>query len=79
MTQQPDDFDGLARHIDELRDRVHHQDAAVQQLLEETLEAVKEFKKSFTTSAGHLLAHDAPVEAIDEKDIDPTKITKVKR
>ena len=45
MTQQPEDFDGLARHIDELRDRVHHQDAAVQQLLEETLEAVKEFKK----------------------------------
>jgi F-type H+-transporting ATPase subunit alpha len=41
--------------------------------------AVTEFKKGFTTAAGHLLINDAPVEAIAEEDIDPTKITKVVR
>jgi F-type H+-transporting ATPase subunit alpha len=41
--------------------------------------AVKAFKKGFKTSAGHLLAHDAPVDALDESDIDHTKITKVVR
>ncbi|MEY3407126.1 MAG: hypothetical protein RL038_187 [Actinomycetota bacterium] len=41
--------------------------------------AIAEFKKGFKTSAGHLLAHDAPVDAIDEADIDHTKITKVVR
>ena len=41
--------------------------------------AVAEFKKGFTTTAGHLLVNDAPVEALDEKEIDHTKITKVVR
>jgi len=45
-------------------------------VLEKTIE---NFKKTFTTKAGHLLVNDAPVEALDEKDIDPTKITKVKK
>ena len=41
--------------------------------------AIAEFKKGFTTSAGHLLVSDEPVAAKAEEDIDPTKITKVVR
>jgi F-type H+-transporting ATPase subunit alpha len=45
-----------------------------------TLEkTVKEFKKGFVTTAGHLLVNDQPVPAIDADDIDPTKINKVVR
>ena len=67
MTQQPEDFDGLARHIDELRDRVHHQDAAVQQLLEETLEAVKEFnKQGLIALVQHLRADERGGELLYE-------------
>jgi F-type H+-transporting ATPase subunit alpha len=40
---------------------------------------IANFKKTFTTKAGHLLVNDAPVEALDASDIDPTKITKVKK
>ena len=35
------------------------------------------FKKQFTTTAGHLLVNDAPVEALEESDIDHTQIVKV--
>ncbi len=45
-----------------------------------TLETtIANFKKTFTTKAGHLLVNDAPVDALDAADIDPTKITKVKK
>ena len=45
-----------------------------------TLEkTVASFKKTFTTKAGHLLVNDAPVDALSASDIDPTKITKVKK
>jgi F-type H+-transporting ATPase subunit alpha len=45
-----------------------------------TLEkTIAEFKKGFTTTAGHLLVNDEPVAALDAEDIDPTKITKVVR
>ena len=39
---------------------------------------IAEFKKQFTTSAGHALVNDAPVEALDSDEIDPTQIVKVK-
>ena len=38
--------------------------------------AIAEFKKQFTTSAGHLLVNDEPVSAVSDADIDPTKITR---
>jgi len=41
--------------------------------------AVAAFKKTFTTTAGHLLVQDEPVAALHAEDIDPTKITKVVR
>ena len=45
-----------------------------------TLEsAIAEFKKQFTTNSGALLVNDAPVAAIKDEEIDPTKITKVVR
>ena len=39
---------------------------------------IAEFKKQFTTSAGQTLVNDAPVEALDLDEIDPTQIVKVK-
>ena len=41
--------------------------------------AIAEFKKQFTTSAGHLLVNDEPVAAMDESDIDPTQIKRAVR
>ncbi len=40
--------------------------------------AIGEFKKQFITTAGHPLINDAPVEALDESEIDPTQIVKVR-
>jgi F-type H+-transporting ATPase subunit alpha len=40
--------------------------------------AIGEFKKQFITTAGHPLINDAPVEALDEAEIDPTQIVKVR-
>ena len=39
---------------------------------------IGDFKKQFTTSAGHSLVNDAPVEALEADEIDPTQIVKVK-
>jgi len=36
--------------------------------------AIAEFKRQFTTSAGHILVNDAAVEAIADSEIDPTQI-----
>jgi hypothetical protein len=55
---EPRTFEDLARRIDELRDRVHHQDAATQQLLEETLEAITEFNKQGLIALVQLLRSD---------------------
>ena len=41
--------------------------------------AIENFKKGFKTSAGHMLVNDAPVDALEEADIDQTKIRKVVR
>jgi F-type H+-transporting ATPase subunit alpha len=41
--------------------------------------AITAFKRQFTTSSGQLLVNDQPVAAIDDAEIDPTKITKVVR
>jgi len=38
--------------------------------------AIAEFKKQFTTSAGHLLVNDEPVAAVADSAIDPTKVTR---
>jgi F-type H+/Na+-transporting ATPase subunit alpha len=35
---------------------------------------IGEFKKQFTTSAGHLLVNDEPVAAVADEEIDPTQI-----
>ena len=35
-------------------------------------------KKQFQTTAGHMLVNEAPVEALDDSEIDPTQIVKVK-
>jgi hypothetical protein len=53
-----DTFEDLARRIDELRDRVHHQDAGVQQLLEETVEAITAFNKQGLIALVQLLRSD---------------------
>ncbi|MFM1916579.1 MAG: hypothetical protein RJB01_94 [Actinomycetota bacterium] len=41
--------------------------------------AIADFKKQFTTSAGHLLVNDEPVAAMDESEIDPTQIKRAVR
>ena len=42
-------------------------------VLEATIE---EFKRQFSTSSGQLLVNDESVEAIEDKDVDPTQITR---
>ncbi len=42
-------------------------------------DAIAAFKKTFTTSEGHVLVKDVPVEAIPEEDVMTTQITKVVR
>jgi F-type H+-transporting ATPase subunit alpha len=36
--------------------------------------AIAEFKRQFTTTAGHLLVNDEPVAAVADEEIDPTQI-----
>jgi Fe-S cluster biogenesis protein NfuA len=57
-TAEPQTFDDLAQRIDELRDRVRHQEPAVEQLLEDTLEAITEFNKQGLISLVQLLRSD---------------------
>jgi F-type H+-transporting ATPase subunit alpha len=43
-------------------------------------EAIDAFKQTFETSSGELLINDAPVEALDESDVEQEKVTRhVKR
>ncbi len=51
-------FADLAARVDELRDRVHHQDPSVQQLLDETLEAITEFNRQGLIALVQLLRSD---------------------
>jgi hypothetical protein len=55
---QPASFDELAQHIDELRDRIAHQDPAVRDLLQETLDAITEFNKQGLIALVQLLRDD---------------------
>jgi len=57
-TEQPT-FEDLARHIDELRDRVSHLDPAAKTLLDETIEAITEFNKMGLISLVQLLREDS--------------------
>ena len=41
--------------------------------------AIASFKKQFVTAAGHQLINDEPVAALDKDEVDPTKITVVKK
>ncbi len=51
-------------------------------LSDETITALEgviaNFKKQFTTTAGHVLVNEAAIEALDESEIDPTQIVKEK-
>ncbi len=41
--------------------------------------AIGEFKKQFTTTAGHLLVNDEPVAAVADEEIDHTQIKRAVR
>ena len=41
--------------------------------------AINEFKRQFTTSAGHILVNDEPVAAVADEEIDPTQIKRAVR
>ncbi|MHB1066062.1 MAG: F0F1 ATP synthase subunit alpha [Candidatus Nanopelagicales bacterium] len=41
--------------------------------------AIGEFKRQFTTAAGHLLVNDEPVAAVADEEIDPTQIKRAVR
>ncbi len=45
MSDEPANFDDLARRVDELRDRIHHEDPHVATLLDETVEAITAFNR----------------------------------
>lgn len=51
-------FEDVAARIDELRDRVHHEDQRVQQLLEDTVDATTEFNKRGLIALVQLLRDD---------------------
>lgn len=57
-TSQAASFEDLARHIDELRDRVGHLDPSAKDLLDETIEAITEFNKVGLISLVQLLRED---------------------
>ena len=63
MTAQPHEdeqptFEDMARRIDELRDQVHHQEPAVQRLLDDTIAAITEFNRQGLIALVHLLRED---------------------
>jgi Fe-S cluster biogenesis protein NfuA len=51
-------FEDLAQRIDQLRDQISHQEASVQSLLDETLEAITEFNKQGLISLVQILRSD---------------------
>ncbi len=53
------DFDELARTVDELREKVQHQDPAVEALLSDTLSAITEFNRRGLVELVQLLREDA--------------------
>ncbi len=55
---RPRTFDELAQHIDALRDRVRHQDADVQSLLDDTIDAITDFNRQGLIALVHLLRGD---------------------
>lgn len=55
---QPATFEELARQIDELRDRVSHLEPSVQDLLQETIEAITAFNKQGLIALVQLLRED---------------------
>ena len=55
---EPRSFEELAQDVDRLRDQVHHHEPAVQQLLEDTIEAITEFNKQGLIALVHLLRSD---------------------
>ena len=55
---EPRTFDELAQRIDELRDRVHHQEPAVQRLLDDTIDAITAFNKQGLIALVQLLRGD---------------------
>ncbi len=70
----PETFEGLAARIDGLRDRVAHQDVAVRDLLDETLEAITEFNRQGLIALVHLLRSDERggellYEAVDRPEV----------
>lgn len=57
-TDSPQTFEDLARHIDELRDRVSHLDPVANDLLKQTIEAITEFNKVGLITLVQLLRED---------------------
>ena len=55
---QPETFEELARHIDELRDRVSHLEPSTQALLQDTIEAITAFNKQGLIALVQLLRED---------------------
>ena len=51
-------FEEVAAKVDELRDRVHHEDQRVQQLVDDTIDAVTEFNKRGLITLVQLLRDD---------------------
>lgn len=55
---QEQTFEDLASRIDQLRDQIGHQDASTQELLNETLDAIKEFNRQGLIALVQLLRSD---------------------
>jgi len=56
---EPATFEDLARHIDDLRDRVGHLEPSAQRLLQDTIEAITEFNRAGLVALVQLLRNDA--------------------
>lgn len=74
MSDEPQSFDDLARRVDELRDRIHHEEPRVAELLDETVEAITAFNRVGLIALVQRLRGDARgqellFEAVDEPEV----------
>lgn len=73
-TTSTEDFAELAARVDELRDRVRHQERSASELLDQTLEAITEFNRRGLIALVHTLRQDPRgeqllFEAVDRPEV----------
>ena len=73
-----DFLDFIARNHGDIFNTVRETTDLSDEILGRLEKLIGEFKKQFVTNSGQPLINDAPVDSLDEAEIDPTQIVKVK-